>query len=188
MSQLDSEQIAVQGKAYASAAFELSTRLLDALAKLSELNLQAAKSGLAEGRETVEKALSATTPGELLSLNAGLVYPALQKSFAYTRHVFAIASDARGEFEKMIDAQYRRMSDDVDAFVDNARGTVPPGAEASIAALKSVIDATNKAYDTVREAGHQASKVLEDNLAAAAEAVTHAGQQAGATVPATVSE
>jgi phasin family protein len=185
MNQLDAEQIVAQGKANVSSAFELSAKLLDSIVKLTELNLQAAKSGLSESRETVDNLLSARTPHEWLTLNASHVYPTLQKSFAYTRHVLAIASDTRGEFDKVIDSHYKSLSDNVDALVDSAGESVPPGAEASIAALKSVIAAANKAYDTLREANRQASKAVEDHLSAAAEAVAHAEHKNGTAVVAT---
>jgi len=176
MTQFNPEQFAASQQATVGAAFALSNKLLDAVMKLNDLNVQTVRVGFAEGQESAQKMLSIKSPQEMVALQATMSYPLLQKSIAYSRHVLAIASETRTEFESLLDSQYKQFSDKLGAFVDSASTNAPPGTEGSVTALKSVLDAANKTYETVRQANRQANKALDDNLAAAAAAVSSASQ------------
>ncbi len=53
--------------------------MFEGFQKLVELNLQAVKSTLAEGRENVGKALPANDPQDLVSAQARLIQPTTEK-------------------------------------------------------------------------------------------------------------
>ncbi|HEV7821165.1 MAG TPA: phasin family protein [Burkholderiales bacterium] len=178
MTQFNPEQFAASQQAGVGTAFALSNKLLDAAMKLNELNVQAMKTGFSESQENAQKMFSVKSPQELVALQTMMSYPLLQKSIAYSRHVLTIASETRSEFESLLDAQYKQFSDKLAAFVDSAGTNAPPGTEGSVTALRSVLDAANKTYETVRLANRQANKALDDNLAAAAAAVSSASQHA----------
>jgi phasin family protein len=149
--------------------------------KLVELNLQVVKATLAENADNAKKALTAKDAQELLAIQASLVQPVAEKTLAYTRHLYEIASETQSEFTKVAEAQLAEGTKNVQALVDNLAKNAPAGSESTVAIVKSAISAANNAYESVQKATKQAVEMAESNFQAAATAATKAAQQASAT-------
>lgn len=178
---LTPEQVAAAQKANLETLFGLTSKAFEGVEKLVELNLQVVKATFAENVDNAKKALSAKDAQELLAIQATLVQPVAEKTLAYTRHLYEIASETQSEFAKVAEAQLAEGSKNVQALVENFAKNAPAGSESTVAIVKSAISAANNAYESVQKATKQAVEMAESNFQAAATAATKAAQQAGAT-------
>ncbi|AMR77606.1 phasin; polyhydroxyalkanoate synthesis and granule formation regulator/factor [Cupriavidus phytorum] len=178
---LTPEQVAAAQKANLETLFGLTTKAFEGVEKLVELNLQVVKTTFAENVDNAKKALSAKDAQELLAIQAAAVQPVAEKTLAYTRHLYEIASETQSEFAKVAEAQLAEGSKNVQALVENFAKNAPAGSESTVAIVKSAISAANNAYESVQKATKQAVEIAETNFQAAATAATKAAQQASAT-------
>ncbi|SOZ37739.1 TIGR01841 family phasin PhaP1 [Cupriavidus neocaledonicus] len=178
---LTPEQVAAAQKANLETLFGLTTKAFEGVEKLVELNLQVVKATFAENVDNAKKALSAKDAQELLAIQAAAVQPVAEKTLAYTRHLYEIASETQSEFAKVAEAQLAEGSKNVQALVENFAKNAPAGSESTVAIVKSAISAANNAYESVQKATKQAVEIAETNFQAAATAATKAAQQASAT-------
>lgn len=178
---LTPEQVAAAQKANLETLFGLTTKAFEGVEKLVELNLQVVKTTFAENVDNAKKALSAKDAQELLAIQASLVQPVAEKTLAYTRHLYEIASETQSEFTKVAEAQLAEGSKNVQALVENLAKNAPAGSESTVAIVKSAISAANNAYESVQKATKQAVEIAESNFQAAASAASKAAQQASAT-------
>ncbi len=185
MSLSSPEQIAAAQKSNLDTSWAVANMMFEGFQKLVELNLQAVKSTLAEGRESVGKALPANDPQDLVSAQARLIQPTAEKIQSYSRQVFAIVAATQTQFSKLAEVQYQAHNQRVQTLVDNVAHSAPAGSEAVVAALKSTVSATNGLYETVQRATRQATEVAESNfetvVAAASKATQHAVEQTSRT-------
>lgn len=180
MSVFEPEQLVAAHRASIDTLFALTNQAFQGFQRLVELNLQVARSALAEGGDNWQQALSGKTPVELLTRQASSAQPAAGKALAYTRHLYDIASDTQAEFAKVAQAQYEQHRTNTQTLVDNFVRNAPAGAEVTSAALKSAFSAADTACETMRKAAGQAIELAKGNFAATAAAAAKAGQQAAA--------
>lgn len=151
-------------KAQMDATFGLTAKAFESVEKLVELNLQTAKTSLAEAAETAQTLLSVKDMQELLAIQAGLMQPAAEKAAAYGRHLSDIFSGASAEAGKLAEATMADGQKQVLALVDNAVKNAPAGSESAVALVKSAVAAATNAYESVHKAAKQASEAVEANL------------------------
>ena len=77
---LTPEQMVAAQKASIDTLFGLSHKAFESVEKLIELNLQVARTSLAEASETAQAVLSIKDAQELLSLQTSLLQPAAEKA------------------------------------------------------------------------------------------------------------
>jgi phasin family protein len=169
---LTAEQILALQKAQAETLFGLTGKAFESVERLVELNLTATKAALAEAAGTTQAALNVKEPQELLALQASLFQPLAEKTAAYSRHLYDIASGTSAEFAKAFEAQAADTQKKFLALVDNAAKNAPAGSDTVVAVFKSAVAAGNNALESVQKAVKQANEVAEANFnAVAAQAV-----------------
>lgn len=173
-----SDQFAAVQKANLGHLFALTNMAFDGFQKLTELNLQAVRTTLAEGQEKVEAALAGKDIREVFAAQGNLAQPAAEKAVAYARHVYEIASNTHGELTKAVETQYEQHNRNVQAFVDTFVKNAPAGSEAITALLQSSVAAANNTYQSIQNAAKQTAEVAKANLATTAAAASGAVQQA----------
>jgi phasin family protein len=160
------EQLVAAQKANVETLFGLTAKAFEGVEKLVELNLQVAKTTLAEAAETTQAALSVKDAQELLTLQAGLLQPAAEKAAAYSRHLYDIVAGTNAEVTKAAEATLADGQKKVLALVDTAVKNAPAGTESAVALVKSAVAAANNAYESVHKAAKQATEVAEANFTA----------------------
>jgi phasin family protein len=175
---LTPEQVAAAQKANLETLFGLTTKAFEGVEKLVELNLQVVKATFAENVDNAKKTLTAKDAQEVLAIQASLIQPVAEKTLAYTRHLYEIASETQSEFTKVAEAQLAEGSKNVQALVDNFAKNAPAGSESTVAIVKSAISAANNAYESVQKATKQAVEVAESNFQAATSQAVKATQTA----------
>ncbi|MDX9968716.1 MAG: TIGR01841 family phasin [Hydrogenophaga sp.] len=170
---LTAEQIVAAQKANIETLFGLTQKAFEGVEKLVELNVQATKAALAESANNAQALLSVKDAQELLTLQAGLFQPLAEKTVAYSRHLYDIASGTGAEFGKAAEVQAADAQKKFMAVVDNAAKNAPAGSETAVAVMKSAVSAANNAIESVQKAVKQASEMAEANFnAVASQAVT----------------
>jgi phasin family protein len=173
---LTAEQVLASQKAAVETLFGLTTKAFEGVEKLVELNLTASKAALSEAAGTTQTMLGVKDAQELLALQASLFQPLAEKTAAYSRHLYDIASGAGAEFGRTFEAQAAEAQKKFLAVVDNAAKNAPAGSETAVAVFKSAVAAGNNALESVQKAVKQASDVAEANFNAVAATAVNASK------------
>ncbi|MDP2261718.1 MAG: phasin family protein [Hydrogenophaga sp.] len=161
---LTAEQIVAAQKANLETLFGLTQKAFEGVEKLVELNVQATKAALSESANSTQALLSVKDAQELLTLQASLMQPLAEKTVAYSRHLYDIASGTTAEFSKAAEAQANDAQKKFMTVVDNASKNAPAGSETAVAVMKSAVSAANNAMESVQKAVKQATEMAEANF------------------------
>ena len=171
---LTAEQILASNKATLETLFGLTTKAFEGVEKMVELNVTAAKAALAESADHAKASLSVKDAQEFMALQAGMIQPLAEKTAAYSRHLYDIASGAGAEFTKSVEAQSAETQQKILGLVDSATKNAPAGSESAVAMMKSAVSAANNAFESVQKSVKQATEMAEKNFAAASETAVKA--------------
>ena len=180
---LTTEQILAAHKANVETLFGLTNKAFESVEKLVELNVTASRAALSEAASHTQAVLSVKDAQELLALQASLFQPLAEKTVAYSRHLYDIASGTTTEFGKAFEAQAAEVQRNFGNLVDAAAKNAPAGSETTVAVFKSAVSAANNAFESVQKAVKQASDVAEANFNAVATTASNAAQTAAAAAP-----
>ncbi|HWX12121.1 MAG TPA: phasin family protein [Trinickia sp.] len=178
MNPLTPDQLVALQKTNVDLYFDLAGKVVDGMAKMTELNMQVARSAFVESQKNVLKALSATQPSELSTLPAGVAEPVPEQVQSYARNLFEIASGVLAEFNRVAQVQVNAYDERLQTLVEEVGKSAPAGSEAAVAAWKSAIETTSSFYDTMQRSYQQATQAVQSNVAAAAEAAPKAVRRA----------
>ncbi|MDT7515246.1 phasin family protein [Rhodoferax mekongensis] len=174
------EQVIASHKANIETLFGLTNKAFEGVEKIVELNLTASKAALAEAATHTQTMLSVKDAQELLALQSGLLQPLAEKTAAYSRHLYDIATSTGAEFTKNAEAQAAEAQKKFAGLVDSAAKNAPAGSESVVAIMKSSVAAANNALESVQKAVKQATEVAEANFNAVAATATNATKAATA--------
>ena len=163
---MTAEQIVASHKANVETLFGLTAKAFEGVEKLVELNMSAAKAALDESANKTQAVLSVKDAQDLLAMQASLFQPLAEKTAAYSRHLYDIASGTGGEFTKAFEAQTATAQKQFAALVDSTAANAPAGSEQAVAMMKGAVTAANTAFESVQKAVKQATELAESNLAA----------------------
>jgi len=161
---ITAEQIVNVQKSNVETLFGLTGTAFEGIERLVELNLQVAKSVIADAAANTKAALSAKDAQELLALQSSLLQPAAEKAAAYGRQVYEIAAATGAEVSRVAEATGAEAQAKFMAIVDTAVKNAPAGSENAVALVKSAVAAANNAFESVQKAGKQAAEVAEANF------------------------
>jgi phasin family protein len=178
MNMLTVEQVIASHKANIETLFGLTNKAFEGVEKIVELNLTASKAALTEVAGHSQSLLSVKDAQELLALQSGLLQPLAEKTAAYSRHLYDIASGASAELTKTVEGQAADAQKKFAGLVDSAAKNAPAGSEAAVAILKSTVAAANNALESVQKAVKQATDVAEANFNAVAATASNATKAA----------
>ena len=158
------EQVMASHKANIETLVGLTSKAFEGVEKIVELNLTASKAALSEMGDHAKAVLSAKDAQELLTLQSGLMQPMAEKTAAYSRHLYDIATGSSAEFGKAVEDQAAEAQKKFMGLVDNAAKNAPAGSETAVAVMKSAVAAANNALESVQKAVKQATEVAESNF------------------------
>ena len=173
---LTPEQLMASQKATVETMFGLTTKAFEGVERLLELNVTASKAALAEAAGTTQAVLGVKDAQELLALQAALFQPLAEKTAAYSRHLYDIATGTSAEFGRTFEEQAAEAQKKFLTVVDNAAKNAPAGSETAVAVFKSAVAAGNNALESVQKAVKQATEVAEANFNAVANQAVNAAK------------
>jgi phasin family protein len=158
------EQIMASQKASIETLLGLTSKAFEGVEKIVELNLTASKAALAESAENAKAMLSVKDAQELMALQSAMLQPLAEKTAAYSRHLYDIASGSTAELSKTLEGQTAEAQKKFLGLVDTAAKNAPAGSESAVAVMKSAVDAANNALESVQKAVKQATEAAETNF------------------------
>ncbi|WP_210546156.1 phasin family protein [Rhodoferax sp. PAMC 29310] len=158
------EQIMASHKANVETLLGLTSKAFEGVEKIVELNLTASKAALAETSENAKALLSAKDAQELIALQSAMLQPLAEKSAAYSRHLYDIASGSSAEFSKAFEGQAAEAQQKFMDLVDSTAKNAPAGSESAVAVMRNAVTAANSALESVQNAVKQATEVAESNF------------------------
>lgn len=161
---LTAEQIMASHKATIETLFGLTHKAFEGVEKLVELNMQATKAALAETANHAQAVMGAKDAQEFMALQAGMVQPLAEKTAAYSRHLYDIASAAGADLGKSFEGQAAEAQQKLAGLIDSAAKNAPAGSETTVAVMKSAVAAANNAFESMQKAVKQASDMAEANF------------------------
>jgi len=99
-----------------------------------------------------------------MAMQAGMMQPLAEKTAAYSRHLYDIASGTTSEFSKAVESQTAEAQAKFMSLVDGAAKNAPAGSETAMAVMKSSVAAANNAFEAVQKAVKQATDMAEANF------------------------
>ncbi len=172
------EQVLASQKANIETLLGLTSKAFEGVEKIVELNLTASKAALAESSEHAKALLSVKDAQELMALQTAMFQPLAEKTAAYSRHLYDIASGSTSEFSKTVENQAADAQKKFMGLVDNAAKNAPAGSEAAVAVMKNAVAAANNALESVQKAVKQATDVAQSNFNAVAASAVDAAKPA----------
>jgi phasin family protein len=178
---LTADQFLAAQKANLETLFGLTSKALEGVEKVIELNVTAARAALSEAQGTAQAVLSVKDAQELLALQAGLYQPLAEKVAAYNRHLYDIAQGTGAEFTKAFEAKAAETQAAIVSLVDSASKNAPAGSETAVAMMKSAVAAANNAFESLQKAVKQATDVAEANFTAVSNSAANVAKTATTT-------
>ena len=175
---LTAEQVLASQKASVETLFGLTTKAFEGVEKLVELNVTASKAALSEAAGTTQAIMGVKDAQELLALQAALFQPLAEKTAAYSRHLYDIATGTGAEFGKAFEVQAAEAQKKFLAVVDNAAKNAPAGSETAVAAFKNAMTAGQNAIESVQTQAKKATETAQSNFTAAANQTADAVKKA----------
>ncbi|MBP6006621.1 MAG: phasin family protein [Rhodoferax sp.] len=172
------EQVIASQKANVETLLGLTSKAFEGVEKIVELNLSASKAALAESGDHAKAMLSVKDAQELLALQSSILQPLAEKTAAYSRHLYEIATGTSSEFTKALESQAAEAQQKFMGMVDSAAKNAPAGSEAAVAVMKNAVSAANTALESVQKAVKQATEVAESNFNSLSNATTVAAKPA----------
>jgi len=169
-----SEQISSANKSSIEAALTLANTAFASAEKLATLNLNTARAVLEDSVSNTKALMAAKDAQELMSLQASIAQPTVEKLVAYGRSVYEISAAAQEDLGKIMESQLSEINKNLSAALDKAAKSAPAGSDVAVAAVKSAIAAANSAYDSINKAAKQVAEIAEANMSAATTATVKA--------------
>lgn len=158
--------------------FEVSTTLASAIfastERLAALNLSATRSLVEQSARNLQALLNVKDLNTLSSLQAAQVQPTIEHALAYSRGLFAIASETKDEIAKIVEEQFAETNAKVSTLVVQALKNAPAGSEVAVATIRKTMDAAHTTFTQISQAAKHVSEIAEANVTAASEATIKA--------------
>lgn len=168
------EQFAVTNKAGVETILGFANSQFAAFERLAALNLSAAKAAFEESVGHAKALLGAKDIQEYASLNSATAQPTIEKTIAYSRGLYEVASQTQGELAKFVETQAAEFNKNLVGLLDKVSTNAPAGSDVAVAAVKSALAAANTAYDSFNKVAKQATEIAEANFSAATSAAKEA--------------
>ncbi|MDD2742845.1 MAG: phasin family protein [Rhodocyclaceae bacterium] len=151
---------------------------LDGIERVAALNLSAARSFVEATFSNLSALMGAKDVQSLVSMQKELAAPTIEQGMAYSRNVYAIATETKDKMAKEVEAQVATAKANVEGLVEKTLAAAPAGSEAAVAAVKSAIKTANEAYEGLNKAAKQATEVAQASVVATVEATKAAAPKA----------
>ena len=161
---MTTEQMMASHKANLETLFGLTNKAFEGMQKMVELNLAASKAVLADASANSQALMTVKDAQELMAMQASMLQPVAEKTAAYSRHLYDIASGTTSEFNKAVESQTADAQAKFMSLVDGAAKNAPAGSETAMAVMKSTVAAANNAFESVQKAVKQATDMAEANF------------------------
>lgn len=161
---VDTKKFLKAGEEAADAFLTAAQTTLQSTERLASLNLEAARAAIEGATATAKALLQAKTPEEAMAVPVSASQSAADKSVAYAKSLYEIATQAQQEMAKLSEAQYLEFQSAMARLLDEAAKNAPAGSEAALASMRTAMNTSNAAFDTLTVAARQLATAVQTNL------------------------
>ena len=134
---LTPEQLIATHKANLETLFGLTTKAFEGVEKIVELNVAASRAALTEAANHTQALLNVKDAQELLALQSSLFQPLAEKTAAYNRHLYNIATSTSTELSKTLEAKAGEFQQGFNNLVESTAKNAPAGSETPVSWIPS---------------------------------------------------
>lgn len=167
MSKPNMEQLAAAQKANAEVMTALLRTAFNGVERLTALNMAASREFFNNTVSNAQQLLSAKDPSEAAKLGSNLAKPNADKWVDYSRSVYELVAGMQKELTSVMESQYGSFTKNASSAVEKATASAPVGGDVFAATMKSMLNASTKAFDNMNSMAKQLSDIAEANMAAA---------------------
>ncbi|MBP0591527.1 TIGR01841 family phasin [Paraburkholderia sp. LEh10] len=171
-------QISAFQKSGLKGLLTLTEKTFEGIGGLVELNWQVLKTHNAENMNAARRALEANSMQEFFSIPTRLVQPSTAKSVAYGRQVKEIVLHTQAELSGVARAHLKERSQDLKKQFDQIAVRARTTLGSAGGPVKSVVDATANACDSMQSAAMQVMETADNQLDAALKSAIRAADSA----------
>ena len=166
------EQMTELNRTTLEAAARLSKISVDSAERVIALQLDFAKTTLADATRAARAVAGVQDVQGLLALRARTAESALEKFVGYSRGLYEVASDAQSQFSRFAEERMASFQQAVTESVDQAAKAAPAGSDVAVAAMKSTLAATTAAFDSFNKAAKHVASFTDAGVKASGGAKT----------------
>lgn len=174
------EQLVKAVEANRAVAQRVADIALGSAKRFADLQVQTAKSALADSAKNAEKLAAVKDVQQLASLGNELAQPAAEKAAAYVKSVFQLVVEASAELRKVAEQRTAELNKEFVAALEQSVKSGPVGSEVAVNAVKSAIASANSAYDNFSKVAKRVVEITEANVAAVTTQATVAAKKKAA--------
>lgn len=174
------EQLTAAQKANAEVITTLMRTSFEGMQRLAELNMAATREFFNNSVSGANTLLSAKDASEVAALNQQLAKPGIDKVMEYSRGVYDLVASMQKDITSVMEAQYSQFQREATQAIDKTKAA-PVGGDVFAAAMKTMLDQTNKAFEGMNAIARQMADIADANMKAAN---TAAGKAIGAATKA----
>lgn len=141
--------------------------------KVTSLNLATSRSALREQLGGLQSWSNSRDLHQALGQQQQLL-PRLEQSLAYSRSLYAIASETQAVWNQLLEAQQAEFNQTVTTLLDQLSRHAPSGSDVAVNAVKSALTAANSAFNNANKAARQVAEITEASVTAATHATVRA--------------
>ena len=167
MNKPNMEQLAAAQKANAEVMSALLRTAFNGVERLTALNMAASREFFNNTVSNAQHLLSAKDPSEAAKLGSDLAKPNADKWVDYSRSVYELVAGMQKELTSVMESQYGSFTKNASSAVEKATASAPVGGDVFAATMKSMLNASTKAFDNMTSMAKQLSDIAEANMAAA---------------------
>ena len=172
------EQLVALNKANIEAVLRFAGVAVQGTQRIVDLQLNAAKSVVADGIQNARALASVRDMEQLATLKDTLVQPTLEKATAYAKQVYDVAAETQADLGRLVEEQVAELNRQVISALDQIVKTAPAGSEVGIAAMKSTLAAVNSGFDNFTKVAKQLGDATQNNIEVVANQTIEAAKKA----------
>ena len=142
----------------------LSEKAYSSFEKIVELNMAASKALIGESIAHMQAMSEIKDVQALVAFQSSMLKPISDKAASYSRHLFDIVSGSGADFSKVFESTSAQSQKSVTALLDASLKNAPAGSEATVAVIKSAIDASTNAMESAQKSAKQTFQTVESNM------------------------
>ena len=168
------EQFQSLNKEAVEAALSFAQVSMASADRLLRLQLDAAKTFVAEQTQTAKALADAKDPEAMMALRAHLAEQAVERAIGYSRNVYEVATETQQQMTKLVAERLATSQQQIASAMENMLKSAPGGSNPAVEAMRSTMAATQSAMDSMTKAAKQAAELAEVNVKAVTDAASSA--------------
>lgn len=168
------EQLAAAQKANTEVLMAVMRTGFEGVQRIADLNMAATRELFDTTIANANTLMSAKDINDAARINQNLAQPNVERMVDYSRRLYELMAQMQKEMTGIIESQYSQFAKSAAGAIDKTKASAPVGGDVFAAAMKSMLDATNKVFDQMTAATKQLNDVAEANVKATTTATSKA--------------